>query len=289
MGAIEDIGILGHGRVFRPHRNSIEMGKSGETEFQELTTLHTHGRDGGVAAVSWILHPEYRGALPAKSLVEGWRFRAGDIQIGDNTLLQSLFPEPRFNAWCVAETHVLDRRILPNGRRDHFEQSSFCLDLINNLAPHTRDIAQRCRTSSIARNLLKSVEARITECEQHIRVIEKGALSNGHASKLSAGLAAELDQLHRLSSRPSISPARRLLYEQKIAHLRRRVVRLTARGGTRSALDGFTPMQRSILTEVFAAIYGSHADLYKAQSLIDRIVARLNRKLPTKKRSRGKA
>ena len=88
----------------------------------------------------------YRGALSSNSLVEGWRLRCGDIQVGDNSLLQTLFPESRFNGWCVAETHVLDPRILPNGRRDHFEQNAFYFDLINHLAPHARDIAQRCRT-----------------------------------------------------------------------------------------------------------------------------------------------
>src|SRR6202166_1565115 len=97
------------------------MGKSGETNFQELTTIYTPGRDGDVAAATWILHPDYRGALSANSLVEGWRLRRGASQGGDNQLLQTLFSESRFNAWCVAEAHVLDPRILPNGRRDHFE------------------------------------------------------------------------------------------------------------------------------------------------------------------------
>jgi len=128
--------LVGHGPVYRPHGNSLMMGKSGETHFHELATIYTPGREGEVAAATWILHHDYRGSLPTSSLVEGWRFRAGDIQVGDNNLVQALFPEARFNAWCVAETHVLDPHILPNGRRDHFEQNTYYFDLINHLAPH---------------------------------------------------------------------------------------------------------------------------------------------------------
>jgi hypothetical protein len=124
LGVIE-LEIAGRGPIYRPHRNAMSMGKSGTTQFQELTTIYTPGRDGEVAAATWILHHDYRGGLPSNSLVEGWRLRCGDIQIGDNSLLQGLFPESRFNGWCVAETHVLDQRILPNGRRDHFEQNTY--------------------------------------------------------------------------------------------------------------------------------------------------------------------
>src|SRR5260370_31221700 len=200
----------------------MAMGKSAETQFQELTMMYTPGRDGGVAAATWILHHDYRGALSSNSLVEGWRLRCGDIQVGDNNLLQTLFPESRFNGWCVAETHVLDPRIQPNGRRDHFEQNTYYFDLINHLAPHARDIAQRCRTSSIARNLVRLIEERLTECQRNLRVIEKGAMADTAASKLTVKLESTLDDLQRLSSRAGISTAQHARYHRQITPLRHR-------------------------------------------------------------------
>jgi hypothetical protein len=277
LGAIA-LEITGRGRIYRPHHNSMAMGKSGETHFQEVTTIYTPGRDGDVAAATWILHHDYRGALPSSSLVEGWRLRCGDIQVGDNDLLQTLFPESRFNGWCVAETHVLDPRILPNGRRDHFEQNTYYFDLINHLAPHARDIAQRCRTSSIARNLIRTIEQSLTECQQNLRVIEKGVIADTAASKLTARLKGALDQLQRLSSRASISVDQRVRYQGQIKRLRRRMLRVnTAKRGD-AVFVHFTPTQRSILTEVFNAIYQSTDDLQRAQGLVDKIVSRLNRK-----------
>jgi hypothetical protein len=190
-------------------------------------------RDGGVAAVTWILHHDYRGALPQSSFVDGWRFRCGDIQVGDNTLLQACFPASRFNAWCVAETHVLDPRILPNGRRDHFEQNNFYFDLINHLAPHARGVAQRCRTSSIARNLVHLMEEKLTECQQNLSALEKAVIGDRSAAKLAKKLELALDNVERLSSRSSLSTDQLSRYRAQISRLRKRVLRLpTSRRGS---------------------------------------------------------
>lgn len=287
LGTIE-LEIIGRGSIHRPHRNSMAMGKAGETHFQGLTTIYTPGRDGDVAAATWILHHDYRGALPSNSLVEGWRFRCGDIQVGDNSLLQSHFPESRFNSWCVAETHVLDPRILPNGRRDHFEQNTYYFDLTNHLAPHARDIAQRCRTSSIARNLVRLIEERLTECQQNLRVIEKGVIADAVASKLTVKLESALDHLQRLSSRAGIGAEQRLGYQGQIKRLRQRLLKLNADQRGETIFASFTPTQRTILTEVFNAIYQSTDDLQKAQGLVDKIVSRVSRKRASLKKGKKK-
>jgi molecular chaperone HtpG len=284
-----ELEVTGHGAIHRPHRNSMAMGKSGETQFQELTTMYTPGRDGDVAAATWILHHDYRGALPSNSLVEGWRFRSGDIQVGDNSLLQTLFPEGRFNGWCVAETHVLDPRILPNGRRDHFEQNTYYDDLTNHLAPHAREIAQRCRTSSIARNLVRLIEERLTQCRQNLRVIEKGMIAESAASKLTVKLENAVDHLQKLSTRAGISPEQRVDYQGQVKRLRQRLLKLNADHRGEAVFAHFTRTQRTILSEVFSAIYQSTDDLQKAQALVDKIVSRLSRKRTTVKQETKKS
>lgn len=273
-----DLEIVGRGPVHRPHRNSIAMGKSGESHFQELTTMYTPGRDGDVAAATWVLHSDYRGALPSNCLVEGWRFRCGDIQVGDHTLLQAQFPEARFNGWCVAETHVLDPRIVPNGRRDHFEQNTYFDDLINHLTPHAREIAQRCRTNSMARNLVRLMEERLRECQQNLRVIERGVIAKTASSKLAKKLGGALDHLQKLSMRAGMSSDQRLGYQGQIKRLGQRLLKVNKDRRGNAILKNFTVVQRTILAEVFSAIYQSTDDLQKAQGLVDRIVSRLSRK-----------
>jgi hypothetical protein len=285
LGVIE-LEICDRGSVYRPHRNSISMGKSGQTQLQELTTIYTPGRDGEVAAATWILHHDYRGSLPSNSFVDGWRVRCGDIQVGDNAIFQGLFPEPRFNGWCVAETHVLDPRILPNGRRDHFEQNTYYFDLINHLTPHARDIAQRCRTSSVARNLVRSIEDGLRECHQNLRIIGKGVTGDGGAAKLMAKVGEKLDLLQKLSSRNGISADQQLRYRREIKRLRQKMLRMDGISGKQSVISEFTSTQRSILLEVFNVIYESTNELQQAQKLIDRIVSRFKRQRLTRNKKR---
>jgi len=276
LGIIE-LEILGRGLIYRPHRNSIPMGTSGETQFQELTTLYTPGRDGEVAAATWILHHDYRGSLPSNSLVDGWRVRCGDIQVGDNALLQSLFPESRFNGWCVAETHVVDPRILPNGRRDHFEQNTYYFDLINHLTPSAREIAQRCRTSSISRNLTRSIEERLRECQENLRIVDKGVIGDLAASKLIKKMESSLDSLQKLSTRTGISAEQQAQYQLQIRRLRQKLLKLSTLGNRDSVFSRFKPSQRSMLAEIFDIIYQSTDNLQGAQVLIDKILGRLKR------------
>lgn len=229
--------------------------------------------------MTWLLHSDYRGALPSGSRMEGWRFRVGDIQIGSNDLLLPLFPEPRFNSWCVGETHVLDSRIIPNGRRDHFEQSAFYLDLINHLAPHAREIAQRCRASSIRRNLIRKIESGLAECDKKMRILAKSGLSDTAASRLAAQTSQDLEQIGRMVMRSAVPREQQTEYQKSASRMKQRLLRLKDRTGQRSALDAFTPGQRQIIGEVLRSIYRADPDLERAQSLVDRILKRLSKTL----------
>ena len=137
--------------IYRPHRDSFSVGGKQQITFDNLSLLEIPSMNGGIAAVAWVLHHEYEGRVQTGTLVKGLRLRTGNIQVGDHALLEDLFPEPRFNGWSVGEVHVIDRRIVPNGRRDHFEQNAHFHNVTNHLAPTARDLTRRCRTSSVRR------------------------------------------------------------------------------------------------------------------------------------------
>ena len=64
------------------------------------------------AAVGWIAHSSYLGAIPKGNRIRGIRARLGNIQVGDERVFDHLFEEERFNRWCVGEVHILDSRIM---------------------------------------------------------------------------------------------------------------------------------------------------------------------------------
>ena len=138
--------------VTRPFDDRLKVSDSLEDTYSELELVTLSDLDGGVAAVGWILHHSYLGSITVRSRIGGLRVRVGNVQVGGEDLLAEIFPETRFNGWAVGELHVLDPRILPNARRDHFEQNVHYSNFTAQLEPLARRIARRARASSIARN-----------------------------------------------------------------------------------------------------------------------------------------
>ena len=92
-------------------------------------------------------------------------------------MFEELFPETRFNSWSVGELHVIDPRIIPNGRRDHFEQNVHFHNLLTHLTPVARDITHRCRTSSIQRKWSRDFELREMAVREKAAIIKQGAVA----------------------------------------------------------------------------------------------------------------
>ena len=283
------IEVAGEGQVFRPYSDHLALGNDKFVTFTSLETFTSMDRDGSPAAASWILHHGYNGALPKSSLVSGWRFRSGDIQVGGNDLIEDLYPESRFNAWTVAESHILDRKIIPNGRRDNFEHNAFYADLLTRLTPHVRNIAQLCRTSSINRNLLVRIVGDLQKCEEKIAIASKKRTPVAVVKRLAEEVRRCLDAMEASSQRGSISPDDRAGFEARTKSLRLKLLSIDQRGDTKDSLAEFQPAQRRVLNDVFEVIYESASSLGLADELIGKIIARMRKgKQPDRTKSKGK-
>jgi hypothetical protein len=275
------INVQGEGLVFRPHRNVINSaGKS--LQMRELETFTTLDREGGVSAASWILHHDYAGSLSNVTFVNGWRFRSGNLQVGDNALLQDFFPESRFNGWTVAETHVLNQKIVPNGRRDNYEHSAHYSDLQTRLTPFAREIAQRCRTSSITRNALQKLSFDLGKCEEKLAIALKPRTPSFVSSGLKSEIEAVLPGIEKAAAKP--------LFEQPDgmelrARLRKLVSRLSQLGGVddkTDALSDFPAPQRAILKQIIEAIHVIEGQTEDADRLVGKILSRLRKQRSAK-------
>ena len=164
--------------VERPYRESVRLSTNTEvafTEFQEVRIPTVD--DSGDAAVGWVAHSPYLGAIPKEQRVRGIRVRVGNIQIGDERVFDGLFAEERFNRWCVGELHILDPRIIPNARRDYFEPGPHLRNLENQLTPVLRDISTRCRQESAARNRSRRALSALCNIEDLYGLATSGLLN----------------------------------------------------------------------------------------------------------------
>jgi len=166
--------LVGDEKVFRPHREALDIGVETSDAFTEVELLNIEGIDGETACLGWVLLHGYTGALPAGCNVRGLRVRCGNIQVGDDRMFEELFPEARFNGWSVGELHVIDPRVIPNGRRDHFEQNVHFHNLLTHLTPVAREITRRCRTSSVQRKWSRDFELKEISIREKAAIIKQG-------------------------------------------------------------------------------------------------------------------
>ncbi|WP_245459700.1 MULTISPECIES: ATP-binding protein [unclassified Mesorhizobium] len=276
-----DLGLLdirvndGEEPVYRPHRDSFDLDDKQSVNFDSMSVVEVPGMEGDVAAVAWVLHHEYEGALPTGALVKGLRLRAGNIQVGDHALLEDLFPEPRFNAWSVGEVHVIDRRIVPNGRRDHFEQNAHFNNMVNHLAPTARDIARRCRTSSVRRKLEREFELHAQSVAQTIGVITQGSVSRAERERLALSAEQSLLQMSKVVGKQLIADTAKERTE-RIDTLRGQLSEAMHDGVTVSSpLMRLPEAQREIYQNFFELVYECSTNRVAAKALIDRILMRI--------------
>lgn len=184
--------------VARPYGDSIRLSPTKDacfTEFQEVRIPSVDAN--GDAAVGWIAHSSYQGAIPKEHRVRGIRARVGNIQIGDETVFDELFAEERFNRWCVGELHILDSRIIPNARRDYFQPGPNLRNLENQLKPILRGISTRCRRESTARNRARRALSSLCSVEDQYALANSGYLTVEDAARLVAKALREVEEIRK--------------------------------------------------------------------------------------------
>lgn len=260
--------------IHRPHRNTFRLDGRRLGRFHELEMVEVPSVDGNLAAIGWILHHAYEGAVPREALVRGLRLRSGNIQVGGPTLLEELFPEPRFNAWTVGEIHVIDKRILPNGRRDHFEPGVYFNTLLNHLTPVARGITRRCRTSSRKRHVLRKFVAEESRARESLSILGQGTLRGERRKRVLVAVQQRIASLEKLI-RADLVKTEMAELEAKLAALRSDLRQLTEGALPSSPLDHLSPAKRKMYQHLFGLIYECSTNRIAAKALIDRILVKL--------------
>jgi hypothetical protein len=208
--------------------------------------------------------------------VRGLRVRCGNIQVGDDRMFEELFPEARFNGWSVGELHVIDPRIIPNGRRDHFEQSVHFHNLLTHLAPVAREITRRCRTSSIQRKWSRDFELREIAIRERAAIIKQGAINRNDRYRVTEEIRAGLAFLERILSKGILPAGVVAELKKRKDKVERDVSRILKAPVRASALADIPSSKRRAYEQVIGLIYECSASQANAKLLVDKILARIN-------------
>ena len=257
--------------VQRQYGSTIALSGNKEEHFYEFEKVRVPSVDDtGDAAVGWIAHSSYLGAIPKGERIRGIRVRLGNIQVGDERVFDHLFEEERFNRWCVGEVHILDSRIIPNGRRDYFERNPHLRNLENHLAPIFGQITARCRAASSNRIKEKRLNSTIADIEAMYELAASGCLASTDAE---AFVEQALEQL--MKARLDIGTAGIGIEPvDRISAVETRLRNFHPNGSPFPLAD-ISPSEVDTYQKVFWAVARRVPSPLSAREIIDAVVAEL--------------
>lgn len=183
-------------QIFKPFKNEYRTSKkAGELN------VHVHGvhffpkeNVDEYGFWAWYSDTPLLGMI-ADEASAGFRFRKNNIQIGGAENVAKLFAETaesneRFNAYFIGEIHILDSNVIPNARRDGFEDTDAYSLLKEKLKPFIKARCDEVRQASETRNMpTEKLVHRGNELISSISgAIERGIVSDQQKGKLLANI-----------------------------------------------------------------------------------------------------
>lgn len=262
--------------VYRPYRNQVAYSDTKTAALHSLKSFEIESIDGGLAAVGWLIHHDYQGAIPVSQGVRGLRARVGNIQVGHDRLFHEVFPEDRFCSWTIGEVHVIDSRVVPNGRRDEFESNAHLDNIIAHLRPIGAEVARECRISSQKRNRLKAFELAADKIYEKLDVLKQGAVSERYAKSIRKEIGSLLSEMHKVTEFDLFEDAEGGALRSQLWTIEQAVdAHATKVEG--DIFESLPQRKRATYKEVFDLIYDCSVNQVAAKSLIDRMLDRLSR------------
>ena len=203
--------------IYKPnrHRFHSDRNKKKNDEILSLRTFRIE-IDGLLYALGWYGVCNWLGSL-SEYEISGIRVRKGNILIGDNKTLNSIFKEARFNGWTQGELLIVTDRLIPNARRDDFEQNEAYYKFIEALQNSIgAEITKAIREASSLRN---DTSARvITEIQNQVSeatvTVAEGFNSSVDKSRLLGELEAAEETLKKTKVREELKPKKEELQQQ---------------------------------------------------------------------------
>lgn len=184
--------------VYKPnkHRFHSDRNKRKEDEIEAVQFFEIKIED-ECYALGWFANCSWYGSI-SENNIAGMRVRKGNILIGDSKTLNTIFRETRFNGWVQGELYIVTDKLIPNARRDDFEQNEAYYKLMEHLSANIgTEISRIIREASGKRNdtsakVIKEVEKIVTSAQTDL---EDGFNSSVDKEKVISSLAEGLQKL----------------------------------------------------------------------------------------------
>ncbi len=151
-------------------------------EIKDMIFFKAHDRQGDLLYWGWhsISNTQNR-QLEKTNKARGLRLRRNNIQIGDENRLEELFgknpSDTRFQFYVVGEVYALHQDLIPNGRRDDFEDGETYRVFKDKLKPICAEIKRLANQTSDLASAQRRIKSYEDELEEFKQKQKKGFVS----------------------------------------------------------------------------------------------------------------
>ena len=244
-------------QIFKPNRYHFRSDRNKRTDdtIEEVVTFSID-LDGKDSLLGWYGRCNWNGTISDDELL-GMRMRLGNILIGDRRTMDAMFREHRFNGWVQGEIFVNTKGLIPNARRDDFEQNDVYYKMIDELQEKVGDvIIKEIREASKNRNnpdvrLLKEIDK---AAEKVDKLVDDGLYSQKDKEQLVDELKEAEKKLTRVSQKNVQVADKRKEVAEKLAEVQEKVGNTTNYKINNEITSEIDKKQKKILKIVFEAL-----------------------------------
>lgn len=164
-------------QIFKPYNSKIySFDKAGTKKtagnVYQVNYFNRKSASGEPLFWGWFSMTSLEGQIPSANLARGIRLRSANIQIGDSEICKKFFTstsDQRFSFYFFGELHALNSKLIPNSRRDYFEDNDICKEFENAVKEEFLKLKKYCYEVSN----LKSCYKKISSTEKIRKEIEE--------------------------------------------------------------------------------------------------------------------
>ena len=203
--------------------------------------------------------------------MRGIRVRQGNLEIGDEYFVANIYRERRFATWNIGEIHIWNHNLIPNARRDGFEQTDNYERFLEQANALGRHLSTLIRKHSIERSLSIRLENEFLSLERLVNNL-KFIIDGEHLEKIKTRVDESLKRIKPLIEKRNEEGDLQLrleAIERKLGKLGENAKYLSEH------LDGRTVrhiQKKDLMQKVCRAILDEYQGSKSAYELVDKIL-----------------
>jgi len=171
-------------KIYKPYKDTVILRGKHKDKIDRIQFFELKNNENRLA-FGWLAELQLLGTISNSAHIDGIRVRSGNILIGDKLLLSDFFRERRFNNYLAGEIHIIDKILIPNSRRDDFEDNEIRDDFYDSFIRNIGlPFSKRIRQLSLERSKQNRIEKENNIFERAESIINRGYFTTKQKEKI---------------------------------------------------------------------------------------------------------